>query len=460
MSLVLLSILITLSACGLSVALTMALMRKHGSRWSDLPFAFVLGLALVYLEVSPSLALVGHSLPGVDGRAADYVRLQIILFLGFVVPFVLVYAWRRPRNPLAGHPQLRRGYARPRWDVLLVLVAVLRLAIAFRYGLWRLRIGDEVVAKTNAVPFAVYSVYRLVVEAQLPLVTVASLRLTRVRTSAARTGFAFFFFVQLLFALLNSRFSILYLFVAGILGLAISYRPRMRATRRVRRTALAALLGIYVLGLAVLQLRASTGGQGGTGAVSLSVVADSQGINRFNCVDLLAAIAPLQRDGAAGIGIWSGQLWNFRRFVDPQGFAAFRERQVTSAKSQLMLRYQGVRQSDYYSCMLTDGYGALGVFGALGLGVVCACALRASRRLIEDTQLMRVFAGVWLAWQLMVFEQEGGSVLFSWPLRLPLLIGLMIAGRLLSPRAVRVVFPVSRPGGPSAPRPTVPAGRP
>jgi len=408
----------------------------RGIRWSDLPFLFFLALALVYLEISPSLALVGKSLPLIEQRASHYIRLQIALFIAFVLPLVGGYGWRRPRAPADEWPRETTRLTSMVWDVLLVMVALVRLAIAWRYDFWRLRVGDAVVEKTGAAPFVIYSLFRLVVEAQLPLVTVAALRIGRMRTFIARAAFGFFLLVQLGFALLNSRFSILYLFIAAVFGLAIARRPAIRIDRRVRRIAILSLISVYGLGLAVLQLRASTADRSvAIGSVSLNVLADQQGVNRFNCVDLLAQIAPFQGNGVAGPGIWEGQLWNFKRFVDPAGFAAFRESLVTSGKSHLILKYLGQRQSDYYSCMLTDGFGALGLWGAVGLGLVCGLLLRTARALTESSGLAWMFAGVWLAWQVLVFEQEAGSLLFSWPLRVPILIGLLITAHHMTVRA-------------------------
>ena len=247
-----------------------------------------------------------------------------------------------------------------------------------------------------------------------------------------RGVFAFFAAAQLLFALLNSRFSILYLVVAGLLGVAVGARPRLNFDRRTRRIAIAAFAGTYALGLAVLQLRASTGDKS-LGTSSLSVVADNQGLNRFNCIDLSAQLAQFQRT-PAGPGVWEGQLWNAKRFVDQPGFERFRESLATTAKSKLILRYLGQRQTDYFSCVVTDGYGALGVLGLVALGAACGAVLRITRRLLEDHALTLVFAGIWMSWQVLVFEQEAGALLFGWPLRLPILAGLLVSARRMAPR--------------------------
>lgn len=433
MPITILSALVAVTTVAVASLLCVALIgRDRGVRWSDLPFFFFLTLTLVYTELSPTLAVAGRTLPLIEQRSGAYVRLQILLFLAFVLPLIGAYGWRRRATVSSHWPRERVRMTSKGWDVALVAVAVLRLAIAWRYDLWQLRIGDAVVEKTNATPFLTYSFFRLLVESQLPLVTVAAIRVSRSRATAARASFAFFVLVQSAFALLNSRFSILYLFVAAVFGLAIGRRPTIRIDRRVRRTVIVSLLGVYILGLAVLQLRAASNPPtSASRPLSLSVVADSQGTNRFNCADLLAQIAPFQ-DSPAGPGIWAGQVWNFKRFVDPVGFAAFRQTLVTSAKSQLILRYLGQRQSDYFSCMLTDGYGALGPWGALLLGLLCGLALRATAVLIESDRLALMFTGAWLAWQVLVFEQEAGSLLFSWPLRLPLLALLLFAARLMT----------------------------
>lgn len=433
MSLAITSVVIAGLACGLTVWLTTALLGPRGGlRWSDLPFVFFVLLALVYLEITPSLAVVGRSLPRISLRASQYVRLQVLLFVAFVPPLALVYCWGSRRATSTTWPPEPRDLRRFPWEATLIACAVLRLGIAARYGLWRLRIGDDVVQKTGTTPFAAYSVFRLLVEAQLPLISAAAFRLTRLRTTWVRGVFAFFAAAQLLFALLNSRFSILYLVVAGLLGVAVGARPRLNFDRRTRRIAIAAFAGTYALGLAVLQLRASTGDKS-LGTSSLSVVADNQGLNRFNCIDLSAQLAQFQRT-PAGPGVWEGQLWNAKRFVDQPGFERFRESLATTAKSKLILRYLGQRQTDYFSCVVTDGYGALGVLGLVALGAACGAVLRITRRLLEDHALTLVFAGIWMSWQVLVFEQEAGALLFGWPLRLPILAGLLVSARRMAPR--------------------------
>lgn len=447
MSLAITSVVIAGLAVVVTMRLTTALIADRGGvRWSDLPFLSFVLLALVYLELSPSIAMVTRSLPRIALRQEHYVRLQLLLFVGFVPPLVFSYAWGRRREPTTARPPNPRDLLRFPWEASLVVCAVLRLVIAWRYGLWRLRIGDDVAEKTGATPFAIYSLLRLLVEAQLPLVAASAFRLTRLKGTRFRASFVFFVLVQLLFALLNSRFSILYIAVAAGMGFAIGARPLIRLDRRVRRVAVAAFLTTYALGLAVLQLRAS-GGDRSVSTGSFNVVADNQGLNRFNCIDLSAQLAQFQR-APAGPTVWEGQLWNAKRFVDQPGFQRFRESLATTAKTKLILRYLGQRQTDYYSCMVTDGYGALGLLGVIGLGAFCGTALRLARRLIEDPALTMVFAGIWLTWQVLVFEQEAGALLFGWPLRLPILVALVASARRMKP--TRPVLSLQKPADPAA----------
>ena len=60
-------------------------------RWVDAPYLFVLVLAFVYLELSPSLAVLGRSLPGIRDRATEYFIFQIYALLFFFVPLVVTY---------------------------------------------------------------------------------------------------------------------------------------------------------------------------------------------------------------------------------------------------------------------------------------------------------------------------------------------------------------------------------
>ena len=154
MSLAITSVVIAGLAVVVTVRLTTALIADRGGvRWSDLPFLSFVLLALVYLELSPSIAMVTRSLPRIALRQEHYVRLQLLLFVGFVPPLVFSYAWGRRREPTTARPPNPRDLLRFPWEASLVVCAVLRLVIAWRYGLWRLRIGDDVAEKTGATPF-------------------------------------------------------------------------------------------------------------------------------------------------------------------------------------------------------------------------------------------------------------------------------------------------------------------
>ena len=75
MSLAITSVVIAGLAVVVTMRLTTALIADRGGvRWSDLPFLSFVLLALVYLELSPSIAMVTRSLPRIALRQEHYVR--------------------------------------------------------------------------------------------------------------------------------------------------------------------------------------------------------------------------------------------------------------------------------------------------------------------------------------------------------------------------------------------------
>jgi hypothetical protein len=250
-----------------------------------------------------------------------------------------------------------------------LVTLVLKLVISSVYGLWRLRIGEVVAERVTSVPAIPYALLRASVELQNPLLvlSVAVVAADR-RASVRRLGWiviAVGVVVQGVMAILNSRFAVLYLaFALGLGYLIVRWPPALFGRRVVRRAAVAALVA-YALGVLALGTRGPQ-----EGIASLSVVADNQGFNRFNCADLVAQTGLLTLADDPRIGIWDGYVWTFRRFVDPQGFDAFRRGLHTTAKSHMTDEYLHLPQADYFSCMATDAVGAFGPLGLMVLGVV------------------------------------------------------------------------------------------
>jgi hypothetical protein len=422
------------------VSVPLFLLRRFSGRlkWWDLPFVYLLVVAGVYLQLSPSASLVGRSLPGVDARAGKYVLFQVCSFLLFSVPAALLYARLRPRQRDRDReldaPSLN---SRP-ITLLLFGVTLLRVVIIGRYHLWHLRIGEVVAAVVVAVPTVPYSVLRLANEMVYPLLTVAVWVIANDRRHRARWigwgALAFAAVFELLYAMLNSRYSVLLLFLALGLGF-VQVRPTSRLfSRRIIRRLIVVTLLAYGLGVGVLSIRGAA-----PGVSQLNVLGDNQGLNRFNCADLVAQTELLTVRQNPDVAVWTGYTWTFRRFVDPAGFDKFRLSLQTTAKSRIADRFLATKQLDYYSCSATDAVAVFGPLGFLVLAAVAALLLVWSARLmVRGSPTSRMLAA-WVVFHVVVFDQEFGTLLFSWPLVLPSVVVTILVAR-------RTSFWSSRPG--------------
>jgi hypothetical protein len=404
--------------------------------WSDVGFVSVLSLAVAYLFISPVGALVGRSLPGVELRAGRYVLFTVYAYGLFLIPLIVTYAWWVSR---ADPTDASRTWVPSSGSSLPVLAligasVVIRPLIATLFGLWRLRIGETVAERIVAVPTMFYAPFRALSDLQYPFVVLGIVvvaaepnrRLRRIGTAVV----GLHVLESLGFAVLNSRFSVLYLAVAAAIGLAQVHKPAYLVNRRTVRRLAAAGIGVYLLGIGVLATRPASS-QGG-----LNILGDNQGLNRFNCADLIAQTRVLTFGQTPDPGIWNGYVWTVRRFIDPAGFNEFRLSLQTTAKSQIAARFLGERQLDYYSCVGTDAIGGLGPLGLLVAAVVIATTLAGSAWLFRRSTPMAVAAGSWLLFHVAVVDQEFGSLILSWTLKLPALAVMMFAGYLCGGRVV------------------------
>ena len=409
-----LSLLLCLLAMTVVAFLPIRLLGRFS--WYDVGFLVTMTLAVIYLFASPTAALFGNSLEKVSSRSGNYVLFQFFALVLFIFPFTFIYA-AVARRHLSVRPVPVRAFSSTPVLVLIAASVVLRFLIATRYGLWRLRIGETVADRVVAAPFVLFSIFRALSEIQFPLIALGLflvLRERRVRTR--RVGFvivAAHVGECLLFAVLNSRFAVLYLLIALVIGVFQNSQPEDLLSPRILRRAYLGIVVAYVLGLGVLTLRS------GRSRGGLNVIGDSQGLNRFNCADLIAQTNVTSFQASPKPAIWDGYAWTFRRFLDPAGFDRFRLSLQTTAKSQISARFLNVRHVDYYSCVATDAVGGLGVPGFLVLALVLGFALgTVSRILRRGTPVALALAAV-LLFHVSTFDQEFGSVVFSWPLKIP-----------------------------------------
>jgi hypothetical protein len=150
---------------------------------------------------------------------------------------------------------------------------------------------------------------------------------------------------------------------------------------------------------------------------------------RLNGVDLMAIIA----DNVEAQGPALGRAWGVPLLLslDPIVRTDLTEQlkraAFTNAKSFLLLQYAGIARPDYYSCMVADAYGNLGLPGflvvALVLAGLCAFATAGFRSGAGPSVL--VLACFTLT-RILPFEQEFATLMFGWFKLVPLVAAVIV----------------------------------
>ena len=412
---------------------------------TDFLFLFFFSTTVLYLQLGPLLTLANgarftvverYLMPGAVNYVPQYAVLEVACFLLFQLPLLVLYfgrlrvARRRPAVQV-----------RARRSALLVaacfaLAPCLFLAVALRDHMLIVRqLGGWVMqARLVALPPVDFVIYRSYLEVALFLcgVLVAlyyrSAGITRKVVAAA---LAVNVLVYAVYGALNSRSAILLLAVT-LAGWWLAFRPgRIQVTRAMARLAVGAVLALYLAGVAV-NLR--TAGWDWTsfavfGQGPSHLLGDNQGVNRINCIDLMARLDPaIEHRGAAWGDAWQNVQWIFRRFVDPVGFDRYRLSMLTTAKSYLMRRYLHMAVTDYYSCSLVDLFGNFHLLGYLIGAALFGISFRWYRRATTSPRSGSelILALFWLT-VIIYFEQEAAVTLAGWLRKAPVLLAVLAA---------------------------------
>lgn len=398
-------------------------------------FLFYIVLVTVYLQVAPVLAQLGdtpalvfvHRMSLVQDLRSQYGQLQVQALVAFQLPLMLAYFGlqrRRSFGSVVGHDRRAIVFA---W--LVALFAAAFVAVLVRNQLWYTRLGDALTERLMNLPLLDFAVFRLFQECGLFVVGVTMLVWRYSEGAARRWALAAFVLVTAVFGgfnLLNSRWfvtSLLVCLVGWFVMSAAAPTPR-RHVVQLGLVGVVAVLAIYLSTVVVNVRNASDGVTIATlSPLNGGVFADTQGINRLDCIDLMARLKdPLERQGPAYLRSWGQVTWLVWRFVDPDGFDAYRLSRQTTAKSYLMREYLGVVASDYFSCTVTDLYGnfhLLGmVVGGLFLGAVFAWTTGTLSAPSSSTGLV---IAVFVLTQIVIFDQEAVFTLFGWIRKLPVL---------------------------------------
>lgn len=453
--------------------------RSRMSLRRDFLFLVFAGSTVVYLQLAPTLTVLGGDIPSLLGRdvaptVRDYVGLELTCLAFFQIPLVALYlGWRggtggRPRTAFVVHPGRARILARS--SVVWVL--------AFAFALYRndylfTRIGSEgASAKVLALPPLDYVIIRGYQTSALFLI--ATLYVLRLRTTSPQLrgvlsrALGVNLGIWLLYSVVNSRAAVL---VTALLLLGISLACRQDLPRVPKRLLIRlALVGVVAVYGMVVTTNIRTGFSGALTVsprdlTQLSSAAVSDAPIRLNCVNLMSQLKPgVVADGPSWGGAWAPAKWYVWRYVDPEGFDEFRASLRTSAKAHLMAEFLGFSPPDYYSCALTDLYGNFDVGGLLGGavlfgGIFLWWARQSSRPASGRRYLLALFAVT----HALLFDQEAMFVMFGWLPQLPFVAAIIALGPLVVERLETSPPPAPEGGDPepeSTPCPACLAGIP
>lgn len=398
-------------------------------------FLFYLAIVCVYLQIAPVFSQLAetpalvfvYNMARVQDLRPEYGWLQVAALLSFQVPLMLTYfslKRRQPLGELAGHPVRATLLAIVMGGFALAFVGVL-----VRNELWSVRLGDALTDRFMQLPPVEFAVFRLYQECGLFVVGLMLFAWRYSVGTARRWCFGAFVLVTAVFGgfnLLNSRWFVTSLLVC-LVGWMVMSSPVPPVRRHLARLAVVATIGLVAVYLSILVVNIRNASDG-VSVASLSplrggVFADTQGINRLDCIDLMARLhGPLQREGPAYLRSWGQVTWIVRRFVDPEGFDAYRLARQTTAKSYLMREYLGVVASDYFSCTVTDLYGNFRLAGFVVGALVLGCLFGWTTGALAAPRSGAVLiVALFVLTQIVIFDQEAVSTLFGWPRKLPVL---------------------------------------
>lgn len=414
---------------GASLALVVAPSISHrGYLQRHFFFLVYYAATVVYLQLAPVLSLLTGGAPSQE-YVRQYALMQMLCLLLFQVPLLTFYLrWNRKSDP-------HRGITVNPTGASIISIASLLFGLAFlivvaRNQLWYLRVGHTLANTMVGLSTVDFLVFRSYKESALFLLGVLFF-LTHYGYGRTRHLAAVAFGVTLfsfgLTTLLNSR-SIVALLCLCLAGWWLATRA-VRTQSRIKQLAgvtLAALAALYLV-LIVVNVRV-IGWEGSVRAeyfnpIGQTVFGDQQGVNRLNCIDLLARLLPeVQREGPAWGAAWHGSTWIIRRFWDPEGFDQFRLSE-TSAKDYLRSNYTNLQTHDYPSCSATDLFGNFHVAGLLFGAVALAWLLTIVRRSQDaPSSGMGFVLGIFILTHIINFDREAGALLFGWAKRLPVLL--------------------------------------
>jgi hypothetical protein len=403
----------------------------------DALFLFFLLQVAIYVYLSPLASLLVES----DQYAEDYLRLWTGASFLHLLPMLVVYRIMIGRLPdLSGfHIQYAGNRAIKRFSYVLLGMLLLYYVRAFTAGYFFRRIGTEFAAEL----FASLSYFDLVLikfhDLVAPAVMLVSLILWRSAGAPKQIKIvaAAFAADMLVFALLNSRITLVSLFVLSAIALLWT---GIRVHRLARWAPALVVMFAYLL-ITLMRFR-SASLVGSTDfllamnpfgeAIGPSQATAAEWIDRTNCLDLVT-IARFGIEGAKASEVWQNPFVSlFGPLIGSPEAMYLKTEGLTTAKAYILSNFTHIPQVDYPSCSLTDAYAGMSMLGFVVAGIVQGLVFGLiTRSLVLGGSGFRLLATVVAAFYFMLFEQEFFGFSVGWVKVLPvlLILGPMIPVR-------------------------------
>jgi hypothetical protein len=233
---------------------------------------------------------------------------------------------------------------------------------------------------------------------------------------------------MLMFALLNSRITLVSLFVLSAIAMLWT---GVKMRRLARWSPLLAILFVYFLYTLIRFRAAATAGNPDFllamnpfgDAIGPSQATAAEWIDRTNCLDLIT-IARFGIERAAPFEVWHNPFVTlFGPLIGSPDAMYLKMEGLTTAKAYMLLNFTRIPQVDYPSCSLTDAFAALSMGGFLLAGIVQGLIFGfITRSLVLGGSGFRLLATVVAAFYFMLFEQEFFGFGVGWVRVLPVLL--------------------------------------
>jgi hypothetical protein len=412
---------------GVGVSLLFFLICRFQLR-RDALFLFFALQVFIYIYVSPLASLVVES----DQYVGDYVRLWVSASFLHLLPMLIVYRIMVGRLPNPEGFRIEYGDARAikRFSYVLLGMLALYYVRALMAGYFFRRIGTEYAAEL----FAGLGYFDLVLikfhDLVAPAVMLVSLILWRSKGTPKQIKIVAVAFAadMLVFALLNSRITLVSLFVLSAIALLWT---GIRLHRLARWAPALAVLFVYLL-ITLMRFRAAFL-VGSTDfllamnpfgeAIGPSQATAAEWIDRTNCLDLIT-VARFGIENAAPFEVWRNPFVTlFGPLIGSPDALYLKTEGLTTAKAYMLLNFTRIPQVDYPSCSLTDAFAALSLGGFLLAGIVQGLIFGLiTRSLVLGGSGFRLLVTVVAAFYFMLFEQEFFGFGVGWVRVLPVLL--------------------------------------